>query len=153
MQAINWLRENKFTVELLLAVLLLTASILHYYQIQGAREAIILFAYALAGLYFLSAFFVPDQTMPLLFATVGIKVINISSAVSIVGITFVLIGGEGALEMLMIGLLSLGAAGLLVLYFAVTTRNSSLFMYLIRVVILGGITGYMFLNLYKPESL
>ncbi|MBX2964002.1 MAG: hypothetical protein KF687_15930 [Cyclobacteriaceae bacterium] len=79
----------------------------------------------------------------------GIKVINISFAVSIVGITFVLIGGEGALEMLMIGLLSLAVAGLLVLYFTVTKRNSSLFMYLIRVIVLGGITGYMFLTLFK----
>lgn len=152
MLIVNWLRENKTKVELVLVVLLAAAALLHYYAtIEGSEQAVVLFAFALAGFYFLSSFFVPDEELPLLFATVGIKVINISSAVSLVGIVFVLTGAEGALDMLMVGLLSLIIAGLLILYFLVTLGASKLLPYLVRVICLGGITGYMFFSVYKAE--
>lgn len=151
MEVINWLRENKVKVEWLLMALLSAAALLHLYNVVESKEAIVLFAYALAGFYFLSSFFVPDSDAPLFFVTVGVKLINISSAVGLVGIVFVITEAEGASEMLMIGLLSLVVAGLLILYFVVTWGLGKLMPYLIRVIILGGVTGYMFFSLYKAE--
>jgi len=152
MHIINWLRANSIMVELLLVVLIIAGVILMKY-VPESEQVVLLLGMGLAGFYFLSSFFVPDEEMPLLFATIGIKIINISSAVGVVGLIFVLTGGEGALEMLGIGLLSLVTATLLLLYFMVIAKNGKIFPLLIRVVVLSTIIGYNFFELYKTESL
>ena len=152
MQIINWLRANSIMVELFLVVLIIAGVILMKY-VPESEQVVVLLGMGLAGFYFLSSFFVPDEEMPLLFTTIGTKIINISSAVGVVGLVFVLTGGEGAIEMLAIGLLSLVTATLLLLYFMATAKSSKFFPLLIRVVVLIAIIGYKFFELYKTESL
>ena len=67
------------------------------------------------------------------------KVLNISSAVCVIGIMFSILKYEGAEQMLIIGTSSLAISGLILAYFTLTSGVGKLGPLLLRIAIIGGI--------------
>jgi hypothetical protein len=140
----GWLSGNKVVIETMLVAAVVVSVWFNYSQ-PGGDPLLMITMVTLAAFYFVSAYFIPDAGE--LLAIVSTKVLSISSAVCIVGILFTILNLTGALEMLMIGVISLVSAGVLVGYYAVTSWSPNYLVLLVRTVLLGGITIKTFLDL------
>ena len=103
---------------------------------------------SLAVFYFVSAYFAIDVKE--IYGVIVLKVTGIASAVCITGIQFQLMRSPGALEMLMIGFTSVSIAALILVILFMRSQDRVYLPYLIRSLVLGGITGWLYLISQSP---
>jgi hypothetical protein len=111
-------------VSLLLALAGISFKIL---QLPFANELLITGLASLACVYFLMAFTLPQipaGIQPFIYSTIVYKVLYIASSVTTMGVLFRLLHLEGSHQMLMIGMLTLGAGCLVAaLFFLLKSDN------------------------------
>jgi hypothetical protein len=139
-----WLTNNKGIIEIILVLITIATLVIIRSGIAGGEGLLMIVMSVLAGFYFISAYFVIQ--LKELYGIILLKFTGIASSVCIIGILFRILRMPGALQMLSIGFvtLSIAAAGLIL--FFIRSQNRTYFPYLIRSLILGGLTGWMFLN-------
>lgn len=142
--------RNRLFVEIALVTLVVVSVIMKAGEMDGADSALMVTMFLLAGHYFLGAFFPSDDAA--VFTTVAIKVIYISSAICVMGMMFAILKFSGPKELLMLGISSLGVAGVIVLVNGVKAWKNNYLFTLIRVVILCTASGIIFLHLLHQKS-
>lgn len=135
----------KIEVGLLLLVGL--SIMLRVYGVSGGQEAVLALMLTLAAFYFLSAYQIYQAEHVLII--VVIKVFHLSSSVCVIGILFAILHFNGAREMLLIGGLSIGIAGILLVFRAITHWLPVYLPLLLRLVFIGIFTGNTFFSLSK----
>ena len=148
-QLLGWLSKHNVIIELILVVLILTT---YFTTSPGGIlmvRILLVSMLTLASLYFVSALFIsPVQE---LYGIIAMKVVPIASSVCVIGILFRLLGLSGALQMIMIGLLSIALGGLLLLLGWGKSQNKHYIPSLIRSLVLGTLTAWIFFSeLSKP---
>jgi hypothetical protein len=147
----TWLSARQIIIEIVLVVLVGFAFFLKFLYLPGADEALMITMLTLAAFYFLMGF-VPASTDNI-FVLILSKVFAISSAVCIIGLLFAFLHVSGAKEQLMIGLLSLGVSGFILLFLIITARMPKAIPLIIRFVALGALSlnAFMTLNAYMAQ--
>jgi hypothetical protein len=135
---IQWLSANKFLIELALLALVGISFFLHYRGLSGGAEALMFCMMILSGFYLFSAFFMVQIDSVLV--AIMLKVFSVGSSVCIVALLFTILRLPGAREMLLIGTMSIGVSGVIILYNIFTTKASKFFPLLVRMIILGGVS-------------
>jgi hypothetical protein len=142
---IVWFSVRKGSIEILIALLVVTSALLNYFKLAGSQEALMITMSLLSGFYFLSIYFKPEIQGQL--GIIAIKVFGIASAVCVVGLLYAILHLVGATEMLLIGVTSLAGALLIGLYQAFIVKESTFIPLIIRSVILIIISGSAFIKL------
>jgi len=138
----HWLAANKVLLEVLLVSLSAATYFLIRHQVIKDQGLFMFFMTTLATFYFLSAY-LPMELKGLL-EIIAMKVVGISSAVSIIGLQFHLLGLTGGGQMMVIGGTSLGFAGVILLISWIQSRNIILVPLLLRIAILSPIVLFVF---------
>lgn len=131
----GWVSERKVKIELFFSGLVAASLLAYKTQVSGAPQMIMISMIALAIFYFLSSYLTPDIDGK--FGAMACKVLNISSAVCVIGIMFSILKYEGAEQMLIIGTSSLAISGLILVYFTLTSGVGKLGPLLLRIAIIG----------------
>ncbi len=144
------LSKHQLKIELLLVALVLGSALINYMGTTGGPELLMITMSTLASFYFVTTYAQPQDNRQVV--TIATKTIGIASAVCVVGLLFTILHLTGATQMLAIGLIALGVAGLLLLYTWLSSKNNFLFSLLIRVAMLGGISLSTLLELMKQTN-
>ncbi|GEM_PF-1206338 len=133
----TWLRNHGIIIELILAALVALAFAMKFLGLTTADDILMITMLALAAFYFVTAFLAgQDSSMGI----ISSKVFSIASSVCVIGLLFSFLRLPGAKEQLTIGLLSMGACTIIVIYLAVTGRTQKFVPMLIRTIVLGGLS-------------
>lgn len=133
----RWIKERQIILEIILAALVLLTAALKFRNMTGADDAFILAMLALASFYFLTAFLHRQESKVVIIVT---QVFQIASSVSVIGLLFTFMRLPGAREQLLIGLLSMAACALIIIFLAVKGHIQKFLPMLIRVIVLGGLS-------------
>lgn len=133
----TWLRSHEVIIELILAALLALAFAIRFLGLNGADDILMITMLALAAFYFVTAFLASQDNS---IGIISSKVFSIASAVCVIGLLFSFLRLPGAKEQLTIGLLSMGACAIIIIYLAVTGRTQKFVPMLIRTIVLGGLS-------------
>ena len=120
--------DNRNKIEIGLTALTLGLLLVSHVAHMGA--VLIISFFLLAIFYFLRAF-AAVQTEAL-YGAMALKICNIGSSVAVIGYGFHFQRMEGDLQLMMIGLLSVAASMVLLLYFFATSKNKEYLVLLIR---------------------
>jgi hypothetical protein len=140
-----WLSRNQLRIEGILVTLSIASFFLKYTRVEGGSQALMISMMTLAVFYFLSAYTISDAKEYLII--VAMKVVGIASAVCVIGVTFSLLHLQGSDQMLLIGLTSISAAGLILFFGWLKSRNDSYMPLIARTVFLGFVSGLAMNNL------
>lgn len=139
-----WLSEKQVIIEIVLVALVGFSCLLKFLHLPGADEALMITMLTLAGFYFLSGFIHSTESKLI---QIPSQVFSISSSVCVIGLLFTFLHLPGAKEQLMIGLLSLGASGIAMLFLILTSRIQKFIYIFIRLVVLGALSLNAFMGL------
>ncbi|MBX2965086.1 MAG: hypothetical protein KF845_02990 [Cyclobacteriaceae bacterium] len=134
----EWLSRNRLKIELILTV----PALVFYFTVNN-QEILMVTMTTLAAFYFLSAYIKVDVEE--MFGLIALKVVNISCAVCVLSLLFKTLALEGAQHMMLVGSLSIASGVLIILAMWVKSQNRNYLPFLIRALILGFITGWVFL--------
>ncbi len=133
----TWLRSHEVIIELILAALLALAFAIRFLGLNEADDILMITMLALAAFYFVTAFLASQNSS---MGIISSKVFSIASSVCVIGLLFSFLRLPGAKEQLTIGLLSMGACAIIIIYLAVTGRTQKFVPMLIRTIVLGGLS-------------
>jgi hypothetical protein len=142
---LTWISGRRLLIEgSLTFVTIATAS---FYAIGGrdSEQTLMISMLALAGFYFIGTN-LPVNSENVI-TLISSKALGISSAITIVGILFIVLGFEGGQLQLRIGLLALLPATLGVMYGVIKYRNDDLLILMIRGMIVFGVGLYLYSQL------
>jgi hypothetical protein len=133
------LSAKSFIIEIVLTVITLIC-----YSLAGSGSAALMCAMLLLSFYyFMSAYFIhgPDG----IYFNIAVKVAGIAGAVALNGVLFANLGMEGAKQMCLIGMTSLGAVSIILLFALIKTPSKELLLVVVRSIVLAGLA-YVFFS-------